>query len=233
MQGDPFQTGRLLLPETPPDPAVAAEGIPFAAVILVSVSILLFLLTLRSFLNVLPYLSDSMLRARGSAALENSVKVSRDRNVVAAVFLIPVVLLVYRYRLYDPAFLQDLDPNSRLLVVAGVFGGYLLLRFLLYLWARPRRRYDDYQMAYRAGYTFFILLSMLSLVTVGILWVLHCSDLTVKTFLLVEAGVIYFLYLIRRGQILSTSCKPLTTFLYLCGLELLPTAALVLTAVIL
>ena len=88
-------------------------------------------------------------------------------------------------------------------------------------------------MAYRAGYTFFILLMMLSLVTVGILWLLHSSDLTVKTFLLVEAAVVYFLYLIRRGQILSTSCKPLTTFLYLCGLELLPTAALVLTAVIL
>ena len=175
----------------------------------------------------------SMLRARGSNALENSVKVSRDRNLVAAVFLIPAVLLIYRYRLYDPGFLQGLDPNSRLLVVAGVFGGYLLLRFLLYLWARPRRRYDDYQMAYRAGYTFFILLMMLSLVTVGILWLLHSSDLTVKTFLLVEAAVVYFLYLIRRGQILSTSCKPLTTFLYLCGLELLPTAALVLTAVIL
>lgn len=233
IQADPFQTGRLLLPETPPDPSGAVEGIPFVAIVLVSVAILLFLLIFRNFLNVLPYLSDSMLRARGSTALENSVKVSRDRNLVAAVFLLPAILLIYRYRLYDPAFVRALDPSLRLLVVAGVFLGYLLLRYLLYLWARPRRRYDDYQMAYRVGYTFFILLMMLSLVTVGILYLLHCSDLTVKTFLLVETGVLLLLYLLRKGQILSTSCNPLTTFLYLCGLELLPAVLLVLSAVIL
>ena len=233
MVEDPFQSGRLLLPESMPEPSAAAEGIPFVAIVLVSVSILLFLLILRNFLNVLPYLSDSMLRARGSYALENSVKVSRDRNLVAAVFLVPAILLAYRYRLYDPGFVQPLGPGMRLLVVAGVLSGYLLLRFILYRWARPRRRYDDYQMSYRTGYTFFILLMMLSLTTVGILYILHCSDLTVKTFLLVETAIVYVFYLIRRGQILSTSCNPLTTFLYLCALELLPTAALVLTAVIL
>ena len=234
MLDDPFTSGQLLLPDTPPEAVAAAgEGLSLAASLLVAVSVLLFLLALRSFLNVLPYLADNILRARGSAALENSVRVSRDRNLVAAVFIIPAILLIYRYRLFDIAYFETLSPDMRLLAVAGVFIGYLLLRYLLYRWLRPRRRYDDYQMAYRAGFTFFILLMMLALVTVGICYVLGLSDLTVKTFLLVEAGVMYLVYLFRRGEILSTSCNSLTTISYLCGLELLPTALLVVPAVIL
>ena len=234
MLDEPFKSGRLLLPDTPPETVeTAAEGIPYIATIGIVVSVLLFLLVLRSFLSVLPYLADSILRARGSSALENSVRVSRDRNLVALVFVIPAILLMFRYRLYDPAFLQGFNPDIRLLVIAGVFVGYLLLRRILSRWARPRRRYDDYQMGYRAGYTFFIFLLLLALATVGVLYVLKVPDLIVKTFLLVEAGIVYLLYLFRRGLFLSVSCNPLTTFLYLCGLELLPTAALVVSAMVL
>ena len=202
MLDDPFKSGQLLLPDTPPEAVTTAgEGLSLAASILVAVSVLLFLLALRSFLNVLPYLSDNILRARGSAALENSVRVSRDRNLVAAVFLVPAILLIYRYRLFDIAWFGTLTPDLRLAAVAGVFllylfirfllyrcAGvfllYLFIRFLLYRWMRPRRRYDDYQMAYRAGYTFFILLMILALLTVGVCYVLHLSDLTIKTLLL-------------------------------------------------
>ena len=234
MTEEPFSSGRLLLPDTPPGAVeTTAEGFPLSGTIGVVVSVLLFLLVLRSFLSVLPYLSDSILRARGSAALENSVRVSRDRNLVAVVFVIPAILLMFRYRLYDPSFVRELEPDLRLGIIGAVFVGYLVLRFLLYLWARPRRRYDNYQLAYRAGYTFFILLMLLALVTVGILYVLKVPDLIVRTFLLAESGLVYLVYLLRRGQILSLSCNPLTTFLYLCGLELLPTAALVLSAVFL
>ena len=234
MQYDPFQTGQLLLPDAPPAALTGAgEGLSMVASLLVAVSVLLFLLALRSFLNVLPYLSDNIFRARGSAALESSVRVSRDRNLVAAVFLIPAILLIYRYRLVDAALLDTLSPDYRLLAIAGLFIGYLLIRFLLYRWLRPRRRYDDYQRAYRTGYTFFIMLMMLALVSVAVCYVLHLPDSTVKTVLLVETGVLFLLYLLRRGQILSLSCKPLTTFLYLCALELLPAAMLVVPAAIL
>lgn len=226
LQEEIFRSGELLLPTTPPEAGGPVETVPLSGTILVIVTVLLFLLTLRNFLNVLPYLRDSMSRARGSAALENSVKVSRDRNLVAAVFLLPAILLAFRYELYDPAFIRDWNPDFRLLAVAGAFLAFLLLRYLLYIWLRPRRRYDDYQMAYRAGHTYFILLMLLVLVTVGILYVAGVDDLLVKRILLIETGVVYLVYLLRKGQILSTSCKPLTTFLYLCALELLPAALL-------
>ena len=234
MQYDPFQTGQLLLPDAPPAALTGAgEGLSMVASLLVAVSVLLFLLALRSFLNVLPYLSDNIFRARGSAALESSVRVSRDRNLVAAVFLIPAILLIYRYRLINAAILDTLTPDYRLLAIAGLFLGYLVIRFLLYRWLRPRRRYDEYQKAYRTGYTFFILLMMLALVSVAVCYVLRLQDSTVRTVLLVETGALFLLYLLRRGQILSLSCKPLTTFLYLCALELLPAALLVIPAAVL
>jgi len=234
LPSDPFPSGQLLLPDTPPE-AVEAAGSGFSQIasLLVAVSVLLFLLSLRSFLNVLPYLADSVLRARGSAALENSVRVSRDRNFVAAVLLLPAILLAYRYRLYDIAFFDTLSPDFRILAVAGVFIAYLLLRYILYRWFEPQRRREDYQMAYAGGFTFFILLMILVLPTVGFLYVFGASDMTVKTFLLVETGIMYLLYLLRNAQILSGFCKPLTTFLYLCALELLPAAVLVLSAAIL
>ena len=234
LPSDPFPSGQLLLPDTPPE-AVEAAGSGFSQIasLLVAVSVLLFLLSLRSFLNVLPYLADSVLRARGSAALENSVRVSRDRNFVAAVLLLPAILLAYRYRLYDIAFFDTLSPDLRILAVAGVLVVFLLLRHLLYRWLQPRRRIEDYQMARAGGYTFFILLMMLVLPTVGLLYVLGALDVTVKAILLLETGVMYLLYLLRHAQILSGFCKPLTTFLYLCALELLPAAVVVLSAAIL
>ena len=234
MQSELFKSGQLLMPDTPTEVLeTAGSGFSWVASLLVAVSVLLFLLTLRSFLNVLPYLADSIFRARGSAALEGSVRVSRDRNVIAAVFLLPAFLLIYRYKLFDLDWFDTLGPDYRLLAVAGMFLGFLLLRFIMYRWLRPRRHFDDYQMAYRAGNTFFIFLMMLALVTVGILCLLDAPDLTVKTFLLVETGVMYLVYLLRRAQILSVFCNPLTTFLYLCALELLPAALLVVPTVIL
>ena len=232
LQEDLFRSGELLLPTTPPEAAAPVETVPLSVTILVVATVLLFLLTIRGFLNVLPYLRDSISRARGSAALENSVKVSRDRNLVAAVCLLPAIVLAYRYRLYDPVFIRDLDPDFRLLAVAGAILGFLLLRYLMYRWMMPRRSYDDYQVDYRVGHTYLILLMMLALLTVGVHYVIGSDDLMIKRFLLVETGLTYLMYLLRRAQILSTSCKPLTTFLYLCGLELLPAALLVGSAVI-
>ena len=229
-----FRRGRLLLSETPSGgDSTLPVDIPLTETVIMVVFILLMLMTLKNFIGILPFLSDSVLRARGSAALENSVRVSRDRNGIALILLLPALLLLYRYRLYDPHFVQGMSSDMRLLTVAGVFLGYLLLRFLLYLWLKPRRRSDDYQLAYRAGYTFFILMMLLVLVTVGVLYLLQVNDLTIRIFILAESAFVYLIYLLRRGQILSLVCNPLATFLYLCALELLPTGLLVASAMIL
>ncbi len=228
-----FRAGKLLLPTEPSAAAAAAGPSPFLASALVALSVLLGLLFLRNFLNVLPYLLDNFTRARGSAALEGSVRVSRDRNIVALILIIPFILLVNRYRLYDPAFLSGMDSNLRLLIVTGIFIGYLLLRYLLWVILEPRRYSDNYPMARKVAYTFFIMAGLVVLPTVGILSLSGCNDFIIRTVIFAEMAFIYLVFFLRKGQILSFICNPLQVFLYLCALELLPTGLLVASAIVL
>ncbi len=206
--------------------------VPLSASILVLVFVVLMILLLPNFMQLVPYIADSFLRARGSSALENSVRVSRDRNTVALVMLLPAQLLIFRYRLYNPDFLAWRSGDSRIWLIAAAFGVYLLLRVVIYVLLRPRRRYEAYQTAHHASYTFFILMVLLMLFTAGILFIFKVQDQVIRTVLYVECISVYFIFLIRRAQILSLSCNHFRTFLYLCALELFPTAALIASALL-
>ena len=229
-----FTSGKLLLETTvPPEAPAPAEPSAWLVNLLVVVFAVLAIAILKRFLQVLPYMADSYLRVRGSAALEGSIRVSQDRNLVALVFIIPAVLLVYRYRLYDPSVLQDLDPNLRLAGVALALISYFLVRHMVYLWIRPHQRVDIFRQAHRVAYTYFIFLMLLVLVTIGILALAGVENAIVRYVLYGEIGLVFILLLFRSSQILSLSCNRLRTFLYLCALEILPAALLVFSAVVL
>ena len=99
----------------------------YPVMILVTLSVVAGMLLMDRFLNLLPLLADSIFRARGSSSLENSVRANHDRAVMAFYLMVPALLVIYRYRLYNPAFLRDLPDPWRLLALAGVFGGWVLL----------------------------------------------------------------------------------------------------------
>ena len=228
-----FQAGRLLLPEVPsPETTLPVETYPLAATLLMGLCVVLLIMLARPFLDLLPSLADSLFRARGSTALENSVRQSRDRSLIAMALLVPMALLTWRYRLYDPAFVRDLGPGVRLGAIAAVLAAYLLLRLLMYLWLKPRRRFDFYRLSHRTGYTYYILLMLLMLVTAAVLAIFGANDFIVRTFLYVEMALVYLVFLVSRGQILSLFCSHLLSFLYLCALELIPTVLLVVSAVV-
>ena len=207
--------------------------VPLSVSILVLVFVVLMILLLPTFMQLVPYIADSFLRARGSSALENSVRVSRDRNMVALVMLLPALLLIFRYRLYNPDFLAWKDGDVRLWLIAASFQCFFILRIIMYLLLKPRRRYEAYQTAHHASYTFFILMALLMLFTAGAMFLFKAPDQLIRTVLYVECGIIYFIFLIRRSQILAVSCNQFRTFLYLCARELFPTAALIVSAVLL
>ena len=209
------------------------ETVPLSMQIAVVVFVVLAIATLKRFMQVVPFLLDSMFRARGSSALEGSVRVSHDRNLTALVLLIPAVLTVFRYRLWNPLFLERFSPDARFGLVAAALVVFLLVRYLLHLWLKPRRHTDTWWLGYRTGHTWFILLMMLVLPTLGILYLFQVNDLTVKWFILVELGLVYALFLLRKAQILALSCNPLLTFLYLCALEILPASMLVVSDLLL
>ena len=208
-------------------------AVPLSVSILVAVFVVLMILFLRAFLQLLPFIEDSFLRARGSSALENSVRVSRDRNTVALVMLLPALLLAFRYRLYDPSFIAAYSGDACLWLIGACLAGYLLLRLIIYMLLKPRRRYENYQVAHHASYTFFILLVLLLLSTAGVLSVFKVQDSAMKVVLYVETAAVYLMYLIRSSHFLLLSCNHFRTFLYLCALELIPLAALILSAVLL
>ena len=231
MWQDILGSGELLLEKSPSTSTAAVEAGPQLAVeVLVLVFVVVSIFLLRRFLELVPYLWDSIFRARGSFYLENSVRVSHDRNLIAASFFIPAVLIVHRYCLYNPAFLQQIPSRWHLPVLAGVLAVYLLLRRLMYAWMKPRRKSDFYVLSHKAGYTYFILLVVLLLVTLGIVVLTPYNKLEARPLIYGEIALVYGFYLVRRSQILSLSCNPFRTFLYLCGLEFLPTAILVLSA---
>ena len=228
-----LRSGELLLNT---EPALVEETVRSVSIVepaLVSLFTLLLIIFMRNFINILPYIIDSFTRARGSSDLEGSVRVSRDRNLIAMIFIIPFILLLYFYRIYDPSFLSGMGDNMRLLLIGAIFIAYLLLRRLLVVIFAPRRVNDNYAMAEKAAYTFFILAGMLVLPTFGSLYLLGVNDLTIKTVALAEISFVYLVFLLRKSQILSTFCSPLTVFLYLCALEFLPTGLYVASALLL
>ena len=230
----PFTSGRLLLENTPSDHApILAESYPFLFPVLAVLFVLASILFLPRFLSLAPLLFDSLFRARGSVSLENSVRYSNDRRLLATVCLLPASLMVYRYQLWDAAFLHEMSDGWHLLCVIGVFTLFFLLRLAMYALFKPRRKVDFYRLARRTGYTYFILLVLIALVTVGVLALFGCNDLTVKKVLILESGFIYAVFFARRAQILALSCNPFRTFLYLCALEILPVGALVVSAIVL
>ena len=188
---------------------------------------------LPTFFHLAPYLADAVFRARGSEALEFSVRVTHDRDMIAYLLLVPAVLIMSRYRLYDPSFMAGLHGPWRLLANAGVLAAYLLVRAIIYVILKPRRHYEYFRLAHRVIYTFFILHMLMALPALGILTVADANDVIIRSVLYVLLVVVYFVFLIRKAQILSLSCGGFALFLYLCALEFIPTAALVVSAVIL
>ena len=192
---------------------------------------LLFLLNMRSLIKVTPSLADCVMRWKGNVDLEDSIQLSRSRNWIAAILFVPFCMLVYSHDLYSPDLIRHLSPILRLAVVAGVLATYLLLRAFLN-WQLEMHHYHTktFSVANRSFYNFAIILFFLVFFIGGLTKALSGDAALTREVLTWTIAVSYLFFIIRRGQIFASACNPFTTFLYLCSLELLPTAALVLSA---
>ena len=192
---------------------------------------LLFLLNLRSLLKVAPSLADCVTRWKGNVDLEDSIQLSRSRNWVFAILFIPICMVVYAYDLFNPDIIKNYPPLLRLAVVTGVMVAYLLLRaFLNWQLEMHNYRSKTFTAANHSFYNYAIILFFLLFFTGAISHALSGDPELTRKLLTWVSGISYLFYIIRRGQIFASACNPFSTFLYLCSLELLPTAALVLSA---
>lgn len=194
----------------------------------------IFLLSIRSFFKILPSLGDCIMRWKGSLDLENSLQLSGSRNLVAIILFVPLCMVVYSLGLYQPDFIGALSPALGLAATCGTMLAYLLLRlFLNWQLEMGSYRTKTFTAANHAFHNYIIILFMIVFPVGAVLNIAVGNKELTRVVLMYAIAVTYLIHIYRRGQIFASACNPFTTFLYLCGLELLPTTVLVLSAFLL
>ncbi|MBR5141214.1 MAG: DUF4271 domain-containing protein [Bacteroidales bacterium] len=197
------------------------------------ISLLIALLLLKTMVGVFPSLVACLTRWKESVNLDASVQLSRNRDITTLALVIPFCLTVTRFRLYDPHFMVGLNDNGRLAVTIGILIGWMLLRTFLEHLLRPRKGNPKaYGTARKAAYTYLCILTLLLMLTGGIMAFVDAAPETIKTAMLWISATIYAVLLLRKTQILISSYSFFASFLYLCALEIIPTGALVASAII-
>jgi hypothetical protein len=192
--------------------------------IVLALGLIFFLLIIRTFVGVVPSLMATVIRWKESLNLEASVKLSRDRNTVADCAAIFFCLIVIRYDVYDLKCLQNVGLNAHFWILIGTSCLFIAVRTFIEHTIRPRRiQAKSYVAVVRVSYSFFIVLTMLLLLTSGIATVFDISLEHTRNAILWISALTYLLHLVRKLQILSSSCSIFAGFLYICALEILPT----------
>ena len=231
-----FVAGTMDLPTSlslcPDVPATPGTGWDVAIGIISFIMLIAGLALAGKILDVALPVVGCFIRWKECVNLENSLRLRTNRNIVATYFLTLLCLIAARYRLWAPSFADGFAPFPFLALTFGVVVGYLLLRMVLAHGLKPRdsRRKGNYTVAIREFYTYTIGAGLLLSVTTGILSLCGTADELIRTVLIWEIAAVYLVHFIRKGQILGSSMPLFSTFLYLCALELIPTAALVAAA---
>lgn len=201
---------------------------------LVAIFTVLFIMTLNKFINLIPYIFGCLTRWKESVNVENSVQISRSRDHVALLFIIPFCMTAARYSLIPMLALGNYSPEFKLAVTMAVFVGYVMLRMTCNLAGRfiPCDQ-KTFKTAINTSRTFFIIGAVFTMVTAGVLAIAGVSAGTTRIVLLYEITAIYLVFIVRKSQIFANDCSLLHTILYLCTLEFLPTGILTATALFL
>lgn len=197
------------------------------------ISLLIIITLLRRLVSICPSLLACMIRWKENVNLQMSVKLSTDRNLLALSMIIPFCLTVYRFGLYRPEFMAEMNEAAGVGVTIGIFTAYMLTRRLCYIMARPRKASQTmYRTSASASYTFFIILALLLLATGGVLSFFDVNPDMIKTAMIWVSACIYAVFMFRCAQIFASSYNFFIVFLYLCALEIIPTGILVVSAII-
>ena len=201
--------------------------------ILSLISLFVMMFTLRTLVEVFPSLMACLIRAKESINLEASVQLSRGRNILSVCLALPFFLVVWQRGLYMPSFMDSLDENLRFCVIIGIFLTLVLLRMMLERIMKPKAvNSKTYATACKTDRTFFSLLTLILLAMGGIMSIFSTPADVVTSAMLWVSAAIYLIYIRRKTQILTSSASFFASFLYHCALDLIPTGAVVASAII-
>ena len=202
--------------------------------LLTVICIFTMLLSLKKLVNIIPSLLGCAVRWKEAFNLEYNMKLSRDRDIVFFILLLPFCLVVTKFGIYSPDFMAPLDAFMRLAVFAGIFTVYLLLRRTLgFIFRSADIDRKAYSAAQKLFLTFFNLTVLCSLAIAGTLSYTNLETDTIRAILCYVFLFFYIVFIIRKSQIFSHYCSVFSTILYLCTLEILPTGLLIVPAMFL
>ena len=196
---------------------------------LIVASVVLFALSLGSFYHIFPHLFKCHTRWRWNFTLEASMQLARMRNFFAFMMITPFCLIVSRYDILQIDIIKQYVPREWMTgAIIGVLLLYMLVRLMTYGMISSRSRQSNtITVAHKTSINFFVVLTLLMVLTTGILFANGAEEGTFRTAILLEMVVLYVVMILWEGEILLGSCNPLTTFLYLCALEFVPTGLLI------
>lgn len=236
LDGELFRQGRLEMSTAPlPEfqtPAEWNDLLPNKIAIVLSV--VLVLIYLKDIIRLIPPLLYALDRKRGGESLEYNVSAARMRNTVALIYTLPFCLIADYCGAYRPGFWSMVPPEWSGAATLGVMLAYFLLRRLCYAAIRPGKMSAESLATLKHSlYNYFIVLVSVAVPTIGILPLFSVREDIISTVFLALTGLAFAFATVRAWQILKSRRSPLPTILYLCGLEILPAAAVVASAVLL
>ena len=200
---------------------------------LVLISFFICVLPMRRFVGIFPSLMACIVRWKESVNLDASVQLSRDRDIMAIAMVMPFCLTAGKFDFYSPVWTGQFGADGKLGITIGVFIGYILLRKGLEHVFRPKKmNLKTYRTACKSSHTFFIILTLTLMAMGGVMSFIDVAPMEIKNAMLWVSGATYAVFLLRKTQIFTSSCSFFSGFLYLCALEILPTGALVASALI-
>lgn len=236
LDGELFRQGRLEMSSAPlPEfqtPAEWNDLLPNKIAIVLSV--VLVLVYLKDIIRLIPPLLYALDRKRGGESLEYNVSAARMRNTVALIYTLPFCLIADYCGAYRPGFWSMVPPEWSSAATLGVMLAYFLLRRLCYAAIRPGKMSAESLATLKHSlYNYFIALVSVAVPTIGILPLFSVREDIISTVFLALTGLAFAFATVRAWHILKSRRSPLPTILYLCGLEILPAAAVVASAVLL
>ena len=201
--------------------------------ILAVVAVALLILHMLDLFRLIPHLLYCYSRARGAEALEHSLGTARLRNLLAFSFSLPFCLVLDRFAVLRPTFWNVIPPAWSAPATIGLVAAFVIVRALFHAFFRPRRMSGEVVTTLRHNlYNYLLLMVPLMLLVTALLLIFPIDEALGRTILRALIAAIWGLSTLRSGQILAAHGAGLSTFLYLCALELIPAALLVAVVVL-
>lgn len=217
--------GKLVMGTDVPDAAGVAASwgdVPLNGALMVAAAVL-FLANLGNLYRILPQLVKCLYAWRRNLLIEGSVSLIRARSYACLAMMLPLCLLISRYRLFGEKMLSLFPARTLSLGAVAFMAAFVLLRYLMYLVTGVKqRRRSIWKIAHAADSNYFLLMMGALLPLAGLLILFSAPDEVIKNTLSAVCSVFYLIFVVGKYQILSSEFHPFSTILYLCGLEFLP-----------